>query len=99
MEPLLNLAISLGIFALMVALFRFFFVSSTFPGSALPARPGGTAASAEAPKNLVVVESESGFEAAVRRTRVCIVDCTATWCGPCQTIAPVFQALARDTPS
>lgn len=39
------------------------------------------------------------FEAILKANSTVIVDFTATWCGPCKRIGPVFEALASSYPS
>lgn len=50
---------------------------------------------AEKPKNLVEVKSEAEFARLVKESEGSVVDWTATWCGPCQMIAPHFLELAK----
>lgn len=39
------------------------------------------------------------FDAFLRRHPVAIVDYTASWCGPCKMMAPVFEGLAKEFPT
>ena len=43
-------------------------------------------------------EFDQALAAAAAQGRTLIVDFTATWCGPCQRIAPQFEALAAEFP-
>jgi len=40
--------------------------------------------------------TDSDFESLIQEYPLMVVDCWATWCGPCRMLAPVIDELARD---
>ncbi|NUN65002.1 thioredoxin family protein [Pseudanabaena biceps] len=42
------------------------------------------------------IQDQTEFEALRAKTPLLVVDCTATWCGPCKVIAPFIDQLAEN---
>ncbi|MDB9527688.1 thioredoxin [Oscillatoria sp. CS-180] len=42
------------------------------------------------------VENETAFDALLASEPLVVVDCTATWCGPCKLVAPLMDQLADE---
>jgi thiol-disulfide isomerase/thioredoxin len=46
-----------------------------------------------------MITSEEAFAEAVAKPSLSVVYYTATWCGPCQRIAPLYTKLAEENPA
>ncbi|MGF1535397.1 MAG: thioredoxin [Elainellaceae cyanobacterium] len=42
------------------------------------------------------IKDEAEFETLLTSESVFVVDCTATWCGPCRLVAPLIDRLAEE---
>ncbi len=46
-----------------------------------------------------ILTDESQFEATVKSESLSVVYFTASWCGPCKMISPIFEAVAEEHPT
>ncbi len=42
------------------------------------------------------ITDEAEFDTLLAAGKVLVVDCTATWCGPCKLVAPIIDRLAEE---
>jgi thioredoxin 1 len=42
------------------------------------------------------IKDEVEFDALLVSSNVLVIDCTATWCGPCKLVAPLIENLAEE---
>jgi thioredoxin 1 len=42
------------------------------------------------------LQDEAEFESRLAAANVLVVDCTATWCGPCKLVAPLIDRLSAE---
>ena len=42
------------------------------------------------------IADDAAFDALIKDDSVVVVDCTASWCGPCKLVAPLMDQLAED---
>merc|ERR1712098_752319 len=48
--------------------------------------------------NVMIINSLSEFQTQISSGKPIVVDFTATWCPPCQRIAPKFEQMSIDNP-
>jgi len=44
------------------------------------------------------IQDETEFDSLLTTEALLVVDCTATWCGPCKLVAPLMDQLAVQYP-
>ncbi|PZO59600.1 MAG: thioredoxin [Phormidesmis priestleyi] len=42
------------------------------------------------------IADETAFDALIKDEPVVVVDCTASWCGPCKLVSPLMDQLADE---
>jgi thioredoxin 1 len=42
------------------------------------------------------IQDETEFDSLLANESLLVVDCTATWCGPCKLVAPLMDQLAQE---
>ncbi|WP_404784072.1 thioredoxin family protein [Altericista sp. CCNU0014] len=42
------------------------------------------------------IQDEAELDALLAAEAVLVIDCTATWCGPCKLVAPLMDRLAEE---
>jgi thioredoxin 1 len=42
------------------------------------------------------IKDDAEFDTLLATGQILVVDCTATWCGPCKLVAPLIDRLAKE---
>ena len=42
------------------------------------------------------IKDQTEFDALCQQEDILVVDCTATWCGPCKMVSPLIDRLAEE---
>lgn len=67
------------------------------PAAAPAPTPAAAPAAAAVVKKAIHMEKDSEWAELLTKHQRLIVDFSATWCGPCKKISPVFEKLATET--
>ena len=56
-------------------------------------------AAAEVTSSVIVLTGDKGYAPDMKVEKVTVLDFNATWCGPCQKLHPVFDAMSAKYPN
>lgn len=56
-------------------------------------------AAAEVTSSVIVLTGDKGYTPDMKVEKVTVLDFNATWCGPCQKLHPVFDAMSANYPN